>query len=131
MNGKFITSAIFTSMMAFVTPAVAESFTATFKWCTKEAQTTISPAFTLRGVPKGTTVLSFYMFDHNANYNHGGGTVQYKGGNTVACGAISDGWVGPFPPNGQVHTYEFSIKALDSKGGTLGAASAIREFPEQ
>jgi len=71
------------------------------------------------------------MSDHDAGYNHGGGNVSYSGGNTIPCGAIASGWVGPFPPGGQVHTYEFSIKTLDGGGATLGTASATRQFPEK
>jgi phosphatidylethanolamine-binding protein (PEBP) family uncharacterized protein len=112
--------------------AIADSpFTASFKWCSKEPQSTTSPVFALSGVPKGTTKLSLNMSDHSSSYRHGGGDVSYKGKNTIPCGAIADGWVGPFPPNGQVHTYEFSIKALDANGNTLGVASATRDFPEK
>ena len=57
--------------------------------------------------------------------------MPYTGKNIIPCGAIASGWVGPFPPEGQVHTYEFSVKALDSSGNTLGTASATRRFPEK
>jgi phosphatidylethanolamine-binding protein (PEBP) family uncharacterized protein len=119
-------------LIASISPALAASaeFTASFRWCTKDAQSTTSPVFALSGVPKGTTVLSLYMFDHNASYNHGGGDVPYRGGTKLPCGAIKSGWVGPFPPPGQTHTYEFSVKALDAKGNTLGETRATREFPE-
>jgi phosphatidylethanolamine-binding protein (PEBP) family uncharacterized protein len=34
------------------------------------------------------------------------------------------------PREGSVHTYEFTIRALDANGSTLGTASATRVFPE-
>jgi hypothetical protein len=69
------------------------------------------------------------MSDQNAAFNHGGGDVPYLGKLTIPCGAITGGWIGPFPPEGQVHTYAFSIKALDESGATLGTTSATRDFP--
>jgi hypothetical protein len=92
-------------------------------------RSTTSPVFSLSGVPKGTAKLSLHMTDHDASYDHGGGVVPYTGKNIIPCGAIASGWVGPFPPGGQTHTYEFSIKALDSSGAPLATASAIRRFP--
>ena len=138
MSSRYTTNVVAANVVAALlignaSQALAASsvFTASFKWCTKDPQSTVSPVFSLSGAPKGTTVLSIHMFDHNASYNHGGGDVPYKGKATIPCGAIKSGWIGPFPPANQVHTYEFSIKALDSKGNTLGTASATREFPEK
>ena len=108
----------------------ASAFSASFKWCSKMPQSTTSPAFALSGVPKGTSSLAFVMADRQSAYNHGGGTVAYTGGRSIPCGAISSGWVGPFPPNGEVHTYEFTVKALDANGKELGEAHATRRFPE-
>lgn len=111
-------------------PATAFAFSASFKWCSKMPQSTTSPAFSLSGVPKGTKSLELKMTDHQAAYDHGGGTVVYGGGRSLPCGAISSGWVGPFPPNGETHTYEFTVKALDGGGKELGEARATRKFPE-
>ena len=131
---KLRQSIIVSSIVLVTTGTVAfgdAAFTASFKWCSKEPQSSTSPAFVLSGVPKGTVKLSLNMSDHSSSYRHGGGDIVYKGKNTIPCGAIATGWEGPFPPNGQVHTYEFSIKALDAAGNTLGAASATRDFPEK
>jgi phosphatidylethanolamine-binding protein (PEBP) family uncharacterized protein len=108
----------------------AAAFSASFRWCSKMPQSTTSPAFALSNVPKGTSSFSLAMIDHQAGYNHGGGTVAYNGGRSIPCGAIPYGWVGPFPPNGEVHIYEFIIKALDASGGELGEARATRRFPD-
>ena len=112
-----------------VSVSQAAAFSASFRWCSKTPQSTTSPAFALSGVPVGTWSLSLKMIDRQASYNHGGGTIPYTGGRSIPCGAIASGWVGPFPPNGETHTYEFTIKALDRRGRELGEAHAIRRFP--
>jgi hypothetical protein len=38
--------------------------------------------------------------------------------------------MGPFPPPGESHVYEFEIKALDPSGKVLGTANPTRTFPE-
>ena len=131
VDRKYILSALIAAFLLSIDPASAASFAASFKWCSQMPRSTTSPRFSLSGVPKGTAKLSLYMTDHDASYNHGGGVVPYTGKNIIPCGAIAGGWVGPFPPGGQVHTYEFSVKALDSSGNTLGTASATRRFPEK
>ena len=121
--------AAFALISISATVSQANAFSGNFRWCSKMPQSTTSPAFTLSGVPKGTTALSLIMRDQQSSYNHGGGKVVYRGG-SVPCGAIAYGWVGPFPPNGEVHTYEFTIEAQDSSGKALGTAQATRKFPE-
>ena len=115
------------SFVAAASPASA--FSASFRWCSKMPQSTTSPEFRLTGVPKGTATLALSMADRQASYNHGGGTVPYSGA-SVRCGAIASGWVGPFPPNGETHVYEFTIDALDGAGKVLATAHATRKFPE-
>jgi phosphatidylethanolamine-binding protein (PEBP) family uncharacterized protein len=48
----------------------------------------------------------------------------------VPCGAFSSGFTGPSPPPGQVHTYQFSIKALGPNGAVLATTTTRRKFPE-
>jgi phosphatidylethanolamine-binding protein (PEBP) family uncharacterized protein len=87
-------------------------------------------------VPKGTAALDFTMVDLDVpGYRHGGGKVAYQAGqNTIDCSAVSaaslGGYNGPSPPPGQVHTYQWTIKALDAKGAVIGQAVAQRKFPE-
>jgi phosphatidylethanolamine-binding protein (PEBP) family uncharacterized protein len=108
----------------------AAAFSAGFRWCSKTPHSTVSPAFTLTDVPKGAVSLALSMTDHQASFfDHGGGVVPYKGG-VVPCGAIAQGWIGPFPPGGEVHTYEFTIQARDAAGKVLATAHATRKFPE-
>jgi len=111
--------------LALLTSTHSYAFSASFKWCTGS-----SPLFSLSGVPKGTATLSFHMFDHQAAFNHGGGDVRYTGQKTVPCGSLHE-WTGPFPPPGATHTYEFTIKALDSAGNVLGTANPSRDYPER
>jgi len=48
----------------------------------------------------------------------------------VPCGAIASGFTGPSPPPGEVHLYEFTIKALGQNGAVLATAKAQRKFPQ-
>lgn len=107
----------------------AAAFSGSFRWCSKMPHSNTSPAFTLSGAPKGTVSLTLMMTDHQASYDHGGGTIPYRGG-SIPCGAIANGWVGPFPPNGEVHTYEFTIEARGGSGKVIATAHAVRKFPE-
>ena len=104
----------------------ALAFSASFNWCGAG-----SPSFTLADVPPGTAMLQFAMTDLNVpSFHHGGGKVAYHGQAEVPCGAFSSGFVGPSPPAGQVHTYQFTIRALAANGAALATATARRKFPE-
>jgi len=103
----------------------ALAFSATFAWCRG------SPNFTLTDVPAGTVTLRFAMADlDKPSFHHGGGTVGYRGQPEVPCGAFASGFVGPAPPPGEVHTYEFTIQALGPNGAVLATTAARRKFPE-
>jgi phosphatidylethanolamine-binding protein (PEBP) family uncharacterized protein len=103
----------------------AFAFSASFAWCSG------SPRFALTDVPAGTAKVQFHMTDLNVpSFHHGGGTVAYSGQNAVPCGAFSPGFTGPSPPPGQIHTYEFVIKALGGNGAVLATTTARRKFPE-
>jgi len=103
----------------------AMAFSASFSWCAG------SPRFALDGVPTGTTSLQFAMMDLNKpSFHHGGGTVGYRGEAQVPCGAFASSFIGPSPPPGEVHTYEFTVKALGAGGAVLATTTARRKFPE-
>ena len=109
----------------FLTTSGAFAFSASFAWCSG------SPSFALTDVPQGTAKLQFAMTDLNVpSFHHGGGTVAYSGQTAVPCGAFSSGFTGPSPPPGQVHTYQFSIKALGPNGAVLATTTTRRKFPE-
>jgi Phosphatidylethanolamine-binding protein len=105
----------------------AHAFTVSFDWCPQGS----SPNFVLRDVPAGTVNLRFAMTDlDKPAFHHGGGTVGYRGQPEVPCDAFASGFVGPTPPPGEVHTYEFTIQALRPDGTVLGTTTARRKFPE-
>jgi phosphatidylethanolamine-binding protein (PEBP) family uncharacterized protein len=111
------------TLMAVPDPAFAMS--ASFRWCGS------SPEFQLRDVPSGTKQLDLRMTDLAVpSFRHGGGVVAYAGQKTIPCGALGGGFVGPSPPKPQIHTYRFTIKALDAAGKVLAETSAERKFPE-
>ena len=105
----------------FLTASGALAFSTSFAWCSG------SPSVALTDVPQGTVRLQFAMTDLNVpSFHHGGGTVAYRGQPPVPCGAFT----GPSPPPGQVHTYQFRIKALGPNGAVLATTTARRKFPE-
>ncbi len=113
------------ALMLGSTASGALAFSATFRWCSG------SPSFALRDVPQGTVTLQFAMTDLNVpSFRHGGGKVAYNGQREVPCGAFSSGFTGPSPPPGQVHTYEFSIRALGPNGAVLATTTTRRKFPQ-
>jgi len=117
------------ALVLVVSTPAALAFSVTFDWC--QGAPNGSPNFQLRDVPRGTVNLRFAMTDlDKPTFHHGGGTVGYRGQPEVPCDAFASGFVGPSPPPGEVHTYEFSIEALDPAGKPLGATTARKRFPE-
>jgi phosphatidylethanolamine-binding protein (PEBP) family uncharacterized protein len=108
-----------------VSASGALAFSVSFAWCSG------SPNFQLNDVPAGTVTLEFAMTDlDKPSFHHGGGSVGYRGQPEVPCGAFASGFVGPSPPPGEIHTYEFTIKALTLDGHVLATTTARRKFPE-
>jgi len=104
----------------------AFAFSASFNWCAG------SPRFELKDVPAGTAKLNFVMTDLDVpSFRHGGGTIAYSGRPTVPCGAFAASFLGPSPPRGKVHTYEFTVKALGADGAELATTTTQRKFPER
>ncbi|MFB9266732.1 phospholipid-binding protein [Bradyrhizobium erythrophlei] len=105
--------------------ADASAFSMSFRWCGSG-----SPVFSLSGVPKGAATLQFHMVDLQVpSYNHGGGTVTYKGQSTVPCGALTN-YSPPSPPSGS-HSYQITVTAFGPGNANLGTASFTRQFPEK
>ena len=111
----------------------AAAFSISFSWgnlkkCTSGNPNRVAnPAFKLSSVPDGTAKIRFKMKDLNVpSYNHGGGTVTYSGGSTIAPGAFN--YKSPCPPNG-AHNYQWTATALDAKGKKLGEAKATKRYP--
>lgn len=119
--------------LALSATAAAAEFTIAFAWgdtpaCnTGRARTVASPAFVVRGLPKGADTVALRMQDLDAPaYNHGGGKVKISQSGTVPAGAFT--YKGPCPPRA-VHRYRWTATARQG-GKVLGTAAATRRFPE-
>ena len=117
-------AALVFALAEFLGAPSALAFSASFAWCPGA-----SPNFQLNDVPAGTVNLQFAMTDlDKPSFHHGGGTVGYRGQSEVPCGAFASGFIGPAPPPGETHTYEFVIKALAQNGTVLATTTARKEF---
>ena len=54
----------------------------------------------------------------------------YRSQPQVPCGAFDSGFIGPSPPQDEVHSYEFTIHALGTNGAVLATTTVRRKFPE-
>jgi len=125
MRRRIVTAAAATALVLLLSATGAWAFSASFAWCAG------SPRFSLQDVPAGTAQLQFAMTDLNKpSFHHGGGTVDYRGQAEVPCGAFAKSFVSPSPPLGEVHTYEFTVKALGANGAPLATTTVRRKFPE-
>jgi phosphatidylethanolamine-binding protein (PEBP) family uncharacterized protein len=124
---RYVTTAATIAPALLSSVSGAWAFSASFAWCPNSG----SPRFALQDVPAGTARLLFAMTDLNKpSFHHGGGAVEYRGQAEVPCGAFAKGFIGPSPPPGEVHTYEFTVKALGANGAALATATVRRKFPE-
>jgi Phosphatidylethanolamine-binding protein len=125
MRRRIVRAAAAAAPVLLLSAGGAWAFSASFAWCAG------SPRFSLQDVPAGATQLQFAMTDLNKpSFHHGGGTVDYRGQAEVPCGAFAKGFVSPSPPPGEVHTYEFTVKALGANGAPLATTTVRRKFPE-
>ncbi|MCV2892472.1 hypothetical protein [Lentibacter sp. XHP0401] len=95
--------------------------------CTTGKPNTVgNPAFTLKGIPAGTTQVQIRLKDLDVpGYNHGGGKLKMTADGTIPAGTFK--YKSPCPPSG-VHTYEWTATA--KKGNkTLATAKAARKYP--
>ncbi|MSO93358.1 MAG: phospholipid-binding protein [Rhodospirillales bacterium] len=101
-----------------------------FDWSKTSRCGTESPEIRVRNVPVGTKTLAVKLVDFDAaNWNHGGGEVAYAGQAAIPPGALKAGYNGPCPPGG-VHTYEFTVEAINDKGDLiLGEGKKAVKFP--
>jgi phosphatidylethanolamine-binding protein (PEBP) family uncharacterized protein len=131
-NGCFIILAV----LFIAAPATAAEFTLSFEWgdiplCTTGRPNVIpNPRFVLSGVPEGTRFLQFKLTDLDVpSYDHGGGTVEYAGRDTIEPGAFK--YKSPCPPSGS-HRYRWTVTAREKTGffsGSLGKAQMTRNYP--
>ncbi len=95
--------------------------------CTTGRPNTVgNPAFTLKGIPTGTTQVQIRLKDLNVpGYNHGGSKVKMTADGTIPEGTFK--YKSPCPPSGS-HTYEWTATA--KKGSkTLAKAKASKKYP--
>ena len=99
----------------------------------------VSPPLTVSGAPTGTVELVLVVTDQDLpDFVHWvvagipPGTPSFPQG-TLPPGAVevpnsggSGAWVGPCPPSGTTHVYDFTVYALDAASG-LGATSTQAE----
>lgn len=115
------------ALLAATLPAAA--FSARFSWRGIPACGTVSPAFVLKGVPRGTASLSLSMRDRDgSDVPEQTSTVPYTGHGTVPKGAVA--YTGPCPPKGTSHHYIWTIHALDAKGTDLDMTEAAGDYPK-
>jgi phosphatidylethanolamine-binding protein (PEBP) family uncharacterized protein len=128
----------FILVFLFVTPAIAAEFAVSFEWgniplCTSGQPNIVpNPKFVLSNVSEGTKFIQFAMTDLDApNFNHGGGTIEYKGNNTIEPCAFT--YLSPCPPTGS-HRYQWTATAKEKTGlfsGSLGKVEATKSYPEK
>jgi len=98
-----------------------------FAWCQGA-----SPSFKIGQIPAATKSLRLKMVDRDVpTWTHGGGDVTISGPTAnIPCGAISGAYNGPNPPTGQIHTYEWTVTALDGSGNALAMGTASKKYPQ-
>lgn len=107
--------------------AAVGRLTVSFSWAKRHECSSTPPAFRIGGIPKGTKYLRFAMTDQDVpTFNHGGGTIAYKGSGRIPEGAFR--YTGPCPPSGR-HSYEITVEALDANKRVLASGRAVRVFP--
>jgi phosphatidylethanolamine-binding protein (PEBP) family uncharacterized protein len=108
-----------------------QTLTVSFEWRGNAGSlSSPNPEIRVGNVPSGTAFLQVRMRDLDYPHNHGGGMVAYDGSGVIPVGALKT-YDGPQPPAGQVHTYVFTVTALNAdKSLVLGEGSASRRYPE-
>jgi phosphatidylethanolamine-binding protein (PEBP) family uncharacterized protein len=128
MRGVFLTTAACLIVLPVASYAT-EALVVQFSWAETKACSATPPTFRIANIPKGTKYLSFRLVDHNASFNHGGGEVAYAGSGNFPAGAFGGDYRGPCPPAGQVHTYEWTVEALDANKSVLAEGKTTGAFP--
>lgn len=128
-GGRIVAGALAAGATLLAATLPAAAFSASFSWRGIPACGTVSPAFALKGVPRGTASLGMAMRDRDAPAGQeSGSTVPYAGHGTVPRGAVT--FTGPCPPKGTSHHYIWTLHALDAKGGDLDMTEAAGNYPQ-
>jgi hypothetical protein len=100
-----------------------------FEWQPSDRCSRRSPEIRVANIPPATKTLQVKLKDRDVpNWNHGGGSMVYDGGNVIPAGALKNGYNGPCPPSG-THRYEFTVQAIDAAGTIIGIGRQMHPFP--
>jgi hypothetical protein len=128
--GYLITLSVLTSLSGSDAALAAGALGLKFTWVGTKSCSSTPPAFRITNIPKETKFLSFKLADENRpSYNHGGGQVSYKGSWNIPAGAFGGDYRGPCPPPFDVHTYTWTVQALDANKRVLAEGKAMASFP--
>lgn len=126
-RATLVAAALLVACSALNGASAAGALSVSFSWAKRHECSSTPPAFRIGGIPKGTKYLRFTMTDLDVpTYQHGGGTIAYKGSGRIPEGAFR--YTGPCPP-GERHSYEFVVEALGADRRVLAKGSAVRKFP--
>ena len=90
-----------------------------------------NPQLNIGNIPTGTVTFKVKMDDlDRKRFNHGGGSVANDGTGVIPVGALKN-YKGPQPPRPEVHTYVFTVSALDADDRIIGVGTASRQYPEK
>ena len=133
INRKILSAISVVLVTGFSQSAIGDEFSFTFEWgkiplCDTGSPNSVpNPIFTLQNVPAGTKKINMYLTDlDRPNYDHGGGSIEYKGQNVIQQGVFQ--YTGPCPPDGS-HEYEWTAWVKDAKDDTIGKAKAKKDYP--
>ncbi|UQZ91146.1 phospholipid-binding protein [Deltaproteobacteria bacterium Smac51] len=88
-----------------------------------------SPQLNIGNIPDGTVSFNVKMKDlDRKRFDHGGGTAVNDGTGVIPVGALKN-YKGPQPPAPEVHTYVFTVSAIDANGQVIGTGTASHKYP--
>ena len=103
-----------------------------FEWTEKDRGSTHNPEIRVSGIPEGTTRFYIELIDlNNPGFSHGGGFIDYDGSGIIRRGSIEGQYGGPNPPPPIVHSYEITVKAMDTQGTIVGVGKRVNRFPPE
>ncbi len=111
-------------------PANVAPLTVDFDWQQIDKGSQDNPEIRLGGVPPETARFLVSLVDLNLEgFDHGSGYAANDGSGIIARGAVKGSYNGPDPPFPSVkHTYEITVKALDSNGRVVGIGRRAKIF---
>ena len=101
-----------------------------FEWQAIDFGSKENPEISLTNVPEGAKRFDVSLVDLDLKtYDHGGGSVENDGSNTIGRGSINGNYNGPAPwlPD-MIHDYEITVKAYDQNGKVIGVGKSVRKF---